>query len=246
MNIILLEPQELGKPLARRDARTIHLLKALHKKPGDTFEAGILGGALGTGRIEAVEPDGSISLSLDIRQDPPPRTPIRMAVGFCRPIQLRRILRDLATLGLESVDLLGTDLGEKSYQDTRLLIDGGARSALIEGAIQARDTRLPDLRTYPALDAWLEERPWDREGGTGPRLIAADTLRAGGSFAQMDQGGGSMVLAVGSERGWTDRERDLLSAAGFALRSMGKRAMRTETAAVAAAILGMEKIGALG
>ena len=55
-----------------------------------------------------------------------------------------------------------------------------------------------------------------------------------------------MVIAVGSERGWTDRERDLLSAAGFIRLSMGKRAMRTETAALAAAILGMEKIGELG
>ncbi|MDR2500114.1 MAG: RsmE family RNA methyltransferase [Treponema sp.] len=254
MNIILLEPQELGKPLARRDARTIHLLKTLHKKTGDTFEAGVLGGALGTGRIEGIKLDGSLSISLDLRQDPPPRTAIRMAVGFSRPIQLRRILRDLAVLGLEAVDLVGTDLGEKSYQDTKLLTNGGGRAAMIEGAVQARDTLLPVLSAYPSLDLYLRERPWDRESGPAsgrgwgkrPLLIAADTARVEGTFTRLGTRARAMVIAVGSERGWTDRERDLLSAAGFIRLSMGKRAMRTETAALAAAILGMEKIGELG
>jgi RsmE family RNA methyltransferase len=55
-----------------------------------------------------------------------------------------------------------------------------------------------------------------------------------------------MVAAVGSERGWSDRERDILEDAGFTRLSMGSRALRTETACIAAAVLAMEKIGALG
>jgi RsmE family RNA methyltransferase len=55
-----------------------------------------------------------------------------------------------------------------------------------------------------------------------------------------------MVLAVGCERGWSDRERDKLEEAGFLRLSMGKRALRTETACVAAAVLALEKIGLLG
>jgi RsmE family RNA methyltransferase len=54
-----------------------------------------------------------------------------------------------------------------------------------------------------------------------------------------------LVLTVGSERGWSDRERDCLEEAGFTRLSMGKRALRTETACTAAAILAMEKIGEL-
>jgi 16S rRNA U1498 N3-methylase RsmE len=42
------------------------------------------------------------------------------------------------------------------------------------------------------------------------------------------------------------RERDLLEAAGFLRLSLGSRALRTETACVAAAILAMEKTGELG
>jgi RsmE family RNA methyltransferase len=54
-----------------------------------------------------------------------------------------------------------------------------------------------------------------------------------------------VVVAVGSERGWSGRERDLLERAGFARLSLGKRALRTETACVIAAALAMEKIGEL-
>jgi RsmE family RNA methyltransferase len=53
-------------------------------------------------------------------------------------------------------------------------------------------------------------------------------------------------MAVGPERGWSDRERDRLEDSGFVRLSMGNRALRTETACVAAAVLALEKIGGLG
>jgi RsmE family RNA methyltransferase len=249
MNLILFEVDELGKPLSRWDKRTVHLLKVLHKQAGDTFDAGILGGSLGTGKIESVRLDGSILCSLDLREDPPARIPVRMGVGFPRPIQLRRLLRDLSNLGLLAIDLLGTDLGEKSYRDTRLLSDGGARAALVEGAVQARDTRLPVLRSYPDIAAWLAERPWEKGPGRvtlAPILVAADNVRPEGSFTNLAPMRRPMVLVIGSERGWTNHERDMLERAGFTRLSLGGRALRTETACVAAAALAMEKIGELG
>ena len=269
MNIILFDPAEVGKPLARRDERTLHLIKVLRKKPGDTFDAGILGGNLGTGRIEAVRLDGSVIYSLKLQEEPPPRYPVRVAVGFPRPIQIRRLLRDLSNLGVEAVDLMGTELGEKSYRDTKLLSGRGAETALIEGAVQARDTRLPLLSVYPGLEDWLAERPWEKSSPDGsashgknarpnwsvysavslpmdPLLIALDNVRPEGALALLSGLGQSMVLAVGCERGWSDRERDALEKAGFLRLSMGSRAMRTETACIAAAVLALEMIGVLG
>jgi RsmE family RNA methyltransferase len=252
MNLILFEEYELGKPLPRRDERTVHLLKVLHKKPGDSFEAGILGGGRGTGRIEKTGLDGSLFVSLHIEEEAPPRLPLRVAAGFVRPIQVRRLLRDLSNLGIGAIDLVGTDLGEKSYQDTKLMQDGGARAALIEGAMQSRDTTIPSLTVFPSLDAWLDERPWEaaeRGRGTGPRtvplLVAADNVRPEGAMARISPTRRPVVLAVGSERGWSDRERDALEAAGFTRLSLGGRALRTETACLAAAVLALEKIGEL-
>jgi RsmE family RNA methyltransferase len=265
VNIILFESAEVGKPLPRRDERTLHLLKVLRKKAGDTFEAGILGGNCGLGRIDSVRLDGSVLYSLDLRDEPPPRFPVRVAAGFSRPIQIRRFLRDLSNLGLEAVDLIGTELGEKSYRDTKLLADGGARAALVEGAVQAGDTRIPVLSMYASLKDWLAERPWEKPASAesrgqiskswngyaggfsrSPVLAALDNVRPEGALALLPALGQSMVLAVGSERGWSDREREELEAAGFLRLSMGERALRTETACVAAAVLALEKIGVLG
>ncbi len=254
VNIILFDNSELGKPLPRRDERTIHLLKVLHKKPGDTFDAGIIGGFVGIGLIENIGFDGSLHYSLNIREDPPPRTPIRVGVGFPRPIQLKRLLRDLSNFGIECIDLFSTDLGEKSYRNTTLLTDGGARAALIEGAVQSRDTQLPKIAVYHSLDAWLEEHPWESNASgeasflnhSAPLLIAPDNVRPEGAMANLTQRNKSMVLAVGSERGWSDRERDILEHTGFLRMSIGKRALRTETACIAAVTLAMEKIGILG
>ena len=249
MNLILFEEHETGKALPRRDERTMHLLKVLHKKAGDSFEAGLLNGGQGSGRIEKINFDGSIQFSLDVKGSPPPRLPVRVAVGFPRPIQIRRLLRDLSSLGVESIDLFGTDLGEKSYRDTKLISDGGARAALIEGAAQSRDTSIPALSVFARLENWLEECPWQKNSGRRPAtalLIAADNVRPEGAMSRIASTRRPVILAIGPERGWSDRERDLLEEAGFLRLSLGSRALRTETACVAAAVLAIEKIGELG
>jgi RsmE family RNA methyltransferase len=246
VNLILFEEHELGKSLSRRDERTIHLLKVLHKKAGDNFEAGLLGGGWGTGKIEKVNFDASINFSLNVHGEPNPRLPIRVGVGFPRPIQIRRLLRDLSSLGVEAVDLFGTDMGEKSYRDTKLLNDGGARAALIEGAAQSRDTSIPALSVFLTLDEWLKKCPWEDSTRTLPLLIAADNVRSEGAISRITPTRRPAVLAIGSERGWSERERDLFEAAGFLRLSLGNRALRTETACVSAATLALEKIGELG
>ena len=243
MNIILFEEDELGRSLPRRDERTIHLLKVLHKKAGDVFEAGILGGMRGTGRIEKVNFDGSILVTVHPDEPPPPRMQLRMAVAFVRPIQIRRIFRDLSSMGVTAIDLIGTELGEKSYRDTKLIDDGGARSAFIEGAIQARDTQIPDLGIYESQEKWLEQRPWEKTGSKRIHLLLAmDNVRAEGSFFHITPVSRPAVIAVGPERGWSDRERENFEKAGFLRLSMGSRPLRTETACVASAALAMEKI----
>ena len=254
MNLILLEKHELGRALPRRDERTIHLLKVLRKKAGDSFEAGILGGQKGIGIIEKVNLDGSLAVSLRLTENSADRFPVRIAVGFPRPIQIRRLLRDLSSLGISAIDLFGTELGEKSYRDTKLFDSGGARSALIEGAAQARDTSIPLLTIFASLEQWLEKRPWEQAGqnqgsnsfaGPGALLIAADNVQSEGAMSRLSPTMRPFVVAIGSERGWSNREREMLEAAGFLRLSLGERALRTETACVAAAVLALEKLGAL-
>ncbi|MCL2138720.1 MAG: 16S rRNA (uracil(1498)-N(3))-methyltransferase [Treponema sp.] len=238
MNIILFEAHEAFCLLLRRDERTIHLLKVLHKKEGDFFEAGILGGNSGSGKIEKIHADGSICFTLNLHTPPLARLPIRVAVGFPRPIQIRRLLRDLSSMGVQAIDFFGTELGEKSYRSTTLFADGGAHAALIEGAAQSRDTILPEINIFGRLEEWIEKNPPLTEcNGSSALLIAADNVRPQGTFTGIASAKRPVVLAIGSERGWSDRERNLLETAGFMRLSLGSRALRTETACIAATAL---------
>ena len=232
----------MGRSLPRRDERTIHLLKVLHKKSGDEFDAGILGGMRGTGKIEKINIDGSINVSVNACEPPPSRLKLRIAVSFVRPIQMRRLFRDLSNVGVSYIDIFGTDLGEKSYRDTKLLVDGGAQAALVEGAVQARDTHIPVLTVYEDIDKWIKERPWEKTDKKRiPLLLAMDNIRAEGSFYNLTPSSRPAVIAIGPERGWSDRERNLFEQSGFLRLCIGERALRTETACVAAAALAAEK-----
>jgi RsmE family RNA methyltransferase len=220
-----------------RDPRAIHLLKTLHKTSGDTFTAGLLGGKRGTGTITSLAP---LAVILTLNEEPLHRFAIRLGVGFARPIQLRRIFREASNFGLESVSVFGCSLGDKSYLQTTLFEDGGAQQAMIEGAVEARDTRLPALRRFGGIDGWLAALD-EEDALASYRRIALDNVNAQGSFfdavrCRMPEGAG-VTLAVGSERGWSDGERALLEKSGFIRLSIGERALRTETACIAAIIL---------
>ncbi|MDR2509339.1 MAG: RsmE family RNA methyltransferase [Spirochaetaceae bacterium] len=239
MNITLFEEAELLKPLAALDPRARHLLKTLGKKAGDEFCAGVLGGKTGTGKIRGINSDGALELDFSLTEDAPARLPVEIAVGFVRPIQIKRILRELATFGVEKISITGTDLGEKSYRDTTLLKDGGAEAALIAGAVQGRDTVLPKLTVYENVASWLDSL--DRRGKA---LVAADNISPEGMFSEFRSAQPAFIIAVGSERGWSDNERNNFKKAGFKRLSLGGRPLRTETAVIAAAVLAQSKLHA--
>lgn len=62
-------------------------------------------------------------------------------------------------------------------------------------------------------------------------------LHTGPSFVPVASGDAAAVVAVGPEGGFTDREVELACSAGWQVRSLGPRTLRTETAAIAAAAL---------
>ncbi|MDR2489945.1 MAG: RsmE family RNA methyltransferase [Spirochaetaceae bacterium] len=243
MNLILFDETELGLPLELRDGRAVHLIKVLHKKMGDMFDAGVLGGRLGKGCIERIA-DGQMTVRFTFNSEPPPKLPLRLAVGFPRPIQLRRLLRDVTAFGVSHIDLLESELGDTNYRKTNLLNDGGAEQAFREGLIQASDTVAPSLMRFSSVGSWLAsltiEPLFNRYSLPAPAevlLAAADNIAPGGSFSGICGSYAAAVLAVGPERGWSDNERGLLEAAGFTRLSFGTRPLRTENACLVSAAL---------
>lgn len=241
MNICLFNSDEINRPLLKNDERAKHIIKVLHKSCGDSFDAGIIGGAAGSATITGISENGDISFSFEPKSAGKKLYPLTLIIGFPRPIQLRRLLRDVAGLGVEKVILCGTDLTEKSYLDSNVVSDGSAYQMLLDGTAQAASTHVPQLEVAKSLDEVMEV---EIENAS---KIALDNRRSTCSLHDFlnQESALSVIAAIGSERGWTERERDLLENAGFTLCSMGKRILRTETAATVASSIILDSMGFL-
>lgn len=246
MNICLFSNDEINNPLSIKDERGEHLVKVLHKNVGDTFTAGIIDGKSGVATITAISKEDGISFTFNATGEGKELNPLKMIIGFPRPIQLKRLLRDIAALGVCEVHLTGTELGEKSYMQSNLVERGSAYKMLLDGTVQAGSTHVPQLFLHKTLQECLSSV-------SGDALFALDNIRpacslnkASKKFADNNAGVKNVVAAIGSERGWTDKERSILENAGYIRCGMGERIMRTETAATVAGSIILNNLGYLG
>ncbi len=267
MNIALFRQDEFTSPLPLHDERIRHVLRVLKKGPGDSFKAGVENGEIGQARIDALDSAG-MSLAFIAEGQPEPLLPLDIILGFPRPIQANRILKDLTSLGIRRILLCGTELGEKSYTQGSFFSDAGWERAIREGASQAGTSLLPRVKTFhslakaidsladPDTDTALAIEPSTAAQGaashssasknSASHRVALDPLQSTAAFGSLSfRTASGAILAIGSERGWTDRERDILRAGGFILASLGRRILRTETAATVALALCLAAMGEL-
>ena len=267
MNIILLRQEELSDgnfSFAKTDERFLHIKKVLKLGAGAVFKAGIIDGEKGTAEItsfsdELLTARFTVSDKADGGDDVSVLPPIRLILGFPRPIQLRRILRDIAGLGIEALYLTGTELGEKSYLKADIAAETEIERLLIDGCSQAGDTHIPKVyRAYSVrhffdryeddirpdhLRAVLDV-PFQIEQAHSEQ---SDTLCIPAMYPlpqlQWDRKQ-TLWLAVGNERGWSLNERLLFAKKQFTAYTMGQRILRTETAVTSAVAVCLALSGA--
>lgn len=242
MNLILLEPAEALEPhvlLTGEDPRLAHVREILRADAGDVLRVGVIDGKRGTAHIVRLSDDALELKFNNDWQDAPPPHPLTLLVGLPRPPTARKILTQCTAQGVQRIWFFNAELGEKSYAHSPLWHTDEWRERLVEGASQAVATRLPEVRRFKwlreAVEALQEELP-------GASRIALDAERGAthlGGFKP--EAGAHTVLALGAERGWTDKERDRMQGSGYAFHHLGERVLRVETAAVAATaiILGL-------
>lgn len=225
MNRILLRPEEIESDIATvRGRRARHVLDVLDARPGDELRVGVLGGKLGSGRVTNRESD-AVTLEVRLSEAPPAPLPVTLVLALPRPKVARRILVDVATVGIKRIHLIGSKTVEKSYWDSPLLADAAIDEQLILGLEQAGDTLLPTVERHRLFKPFVEDRL--------PGLVAGRRrlLAHPGPVANCPHAvDGEIVLAVGPDRGFTDYEIERLSQAGFEQVSLGSRTLRVESA----------------
>ena len=262
MNIILLRQEELSDgnfSFAKTDERFLHIKKVLKLGVGAVFKAGIIDGEKGTAEItsfsdELLTARFTVSEKADGGADDSVLPPIKLILGFPRPIQLRRILRDVAGLGIEALYLTGTELGEKSYLQADIAAETEIERLLIDGCSQAGDTHIPKVyRAYSVrhfFDRYEDDiRPAHLRAALDVpfQIEQGDTLCVPAMYPlpqlQWD-GRQTLWLAVGNERGWSLNERLLFAKKQFTAYTMGRRILRTETAVTSAVAVCLANSGA--
>jgi 16S rRNA (uracil1498-N3)-methyltransferase len=235
MNIVLAAKEEfIGNRLRLADRRAEHIVKILKNKEGDTVKVGQIDGPKGIGVITKIQLCYPFSVELDTALTEPtePRPLIDLILALPRPIMLRRILSQVAALGVGTIFLINSNRVEKSFWQATVLEQDEYRDHLLRGLEQAVATRVPEVQMHPRFRPFVEDY-------FGPlAVLYAQRLLAHPGLPSIAEGGkkeqGRVVLAIGPEGGWVDYEVEKFKALGFCTFSLGTRILKVDTAVVAA------------
>jgi RsmE family RNA methyltransferase len=237
VNIVLFADGEVDRSLPRDDPRSQHILSVLRRAPGESLDVGRINGPRGKAKVESVT-DLALTLSFTWDSESPVAEHITLICGLCRPQTSRRVLREAATLGVDRMFFARTDRGEASYAGSSLWSTGEHERQVRSGVEQAFATRLPNVEFGMSLTEAIADAAGDVRIGLD-NYEGIQPLHTASMTADV-----SLVLAVGSERGWSQQERDLLRESQYVLVGLGSRVLRTETAIIAALSVIKSRTGA--
>ncbi len=226
MNIILFDADEIGAPISRTDRRIVHIFDVLRRKVGDAIDVGLVNGPRGKAVLTSATDDW-VEFEFQWYQAPPGLLRIDLIVGLARPQTCRKILQEATSLGVSRILLVASDRGETSYAQSKLWTTDQWKSLVRAGVEQAFTTR------FPAVEFGLTLNEAIALTSSADRKICLDNYEATVGVSNAVGDANSVVLVVGAERGWTQRERALFIAHRFTMAHLGPRPLRTETATIA-------------
>lgn len=239
MNRILITPDELLQDgtVIFTDYRADHIRTVLKARVGDEVKTGVLNGLIGASTVAEIDLHRVVLRTHHGDQPLEPWFDLLLAVP--RPKVLKRLLPQLAALGVGRLVLLNAYKVEKCYFSSQWLEPAHYTPLLIEGLMQAGTTRLPEVLIKPRFKPFMEDE-LDVLFPNALRLLAHPGETKGQQWTLAE--GQRPLLAVGPEGGWTDYELDQLLGRGFQPFSLGARSLRTDTATIALIAVLQERV----
>jgi RsmE family RNA methyltransferase len=234
VNLLLIDPGELRSDgtCVIADRRMHHLRTVLGVEVGSTIKAGVLGGAQGTGEVIAIDGDG-ITLRLALTNSPSRPLDVELLLAVPRPKVITRTIEIAASFGVRRIDMTNAWRVDKSYLRSPRLDPMALTLAARFGAEQGGTTHLPEIAVHDRLMGVLDARFPAPDGSAAElRLVAHPSAPP---IEDVVTSRTSVVLAIGPEGGWIERELETFVARGFRPVSLGAPILRVE-AAVASAL----------
>jgi len=212
--------------------RAEHVRTILHGEVGQTLKTGVVDGPIGTGVIERIDGETVTVRCVHDRAALPPW--IDLVLAPPRPRVMKRLLPQLASMGVGRIVLVGAAKVEKAFWGAQLLKEEVYRPLLVDGLMQAGTTALPTIQLERGFGRWLEGGRFEEQfAGQQVRIVAHPDPQAPNHESPKAPSTKRQVLAIGPEGGWTDDEVARLEAHGFRRLSLGPRILRTDTATIA-------------
>ena len=239
MNRILFERNEIVDGVATfGGARAKHVLGVLHGEVGQTLKTGEINGGVGTGEILEIVRGGSgeeARVRVRVRHEEESLRPwADIILAPPRPRVMKRLLPQLAAMGVGRIVLVGAKKVEKDFWGATLLKEENYRPLLVDGLMQCGASILPELVCRRAFRRFVADE-LDAMFPTTRRVVAHPYTNPSCSSCPScsSRVTDRLLLAIGPEGGWIDDEVELLETRGFRRYSLGPRILRTDTATIA-------------
>lgn len=257
MNLVLIKPAERSDDgsvaLASKDERSVHIVNHLNKRTGDTVSFGVVDGSRGKATVTIDDGGGVVRLTpvpeTMVPPAPEPEITVVLAVPF--PMRMKWLWPVMASFTyVTRVVVVKGELSNHEFCDSRSLREGVYGPLIEKGMSQGARTR------GVKVDVCFENVSADLLGrlGLGNDSAAKALLDCGDEnnapkdlydyiddFCSDAHAGGvsgdgscpAATLAVGPERGWTEKEAKIFTEFGFTSTSLGSSILRVDTAVVA-------------
>jgi 16S rRNA (uracil1498-N3)-methyltransferase len=205
-----------------------HLTRVLRVEPGQKFEISD-NHSVYLAEVETARKDLVRFAILNQIDAPEPVVQTTLFAALIRFERFEWLLEKATELGVGAVTPIQTDRSEKGLEHAASKRLGRWNRIAREASEQSRRTRLPEIQSPIRFEDALETADGYRyslEEAEAPPILSV--------LPDARQPGDRVALLVGSEGGWTDRERAAIAAAGWSPVSLGQNILRAETAALAA------------
>ena len=227
-------PLAPGMRLRLPEHAAAHLVRVLRLREGDACVLFNGDGRDYAARLAATDKRGA---DVDISESTPVdnESPLRIVLlqGIARGEKMDLILQKATELGVAGIVPVFADRTEVRLDGERLdKRMAHWRSVVISACEQSGRARIPDLHPARPLRDAAADLPADAHRLT---LDPEGTHRFATLALPRDaDANATVIIAIGPEGGWSDKDRMILADAGFQGLRLGPRVLRTETAGLAA------------
>ncbi|PCI46825.1 MAG: 16S rRNA (uracil(1498)-N(3))-methyltransferase [Moraxellaceae bacterium] len=227
MNLVLIfESDFIRENTVRlKERRLEHIQNILQAEPGQTLKVGFLNGLIGLGKVTEITQQ-FVDLEVELYDNPPASIPITAILALPRPKMVRRIIQNIASIGVKELYFINSYHVEKSYWQSPALKAETIREHLIHGLEQGQDTVMPNVHLRKRFKPFMEDELPSIAQNAKLRLLAHPY----NSQPCPQELEGNTIIALGPERGFTKYEADKFIDNQFKPTSLGKRILKVEIA----------------